>query len=580
MAGFYLTRETHAAERLAMARDQFARHGFGEPQPLALPGWRGLHWPYAMGGVETIHRDGDDWVAVAGTLFFDGRMGREALARLLESWTPPSFDWSRVGGQFTAIIAKAGRAFVVTDWFAAHQCFRDELRSVFTTSLLAACRSVPRLSFDAQAVYEVAFNVVPVGDDTVFEQLKLVGPFAAVELLPDGTANHRIAKPLPVAVTREPLAGRIEAHRARLEQVVGAHVEPFGDRVFCPLSGGIDSRLLLAALRAAGSRPHVYVYGARDEDDVVVAKAIGEALGFGVEWVDKDGLAVAPDAFAARVETDFHEFDALPTFGNIFDNGGQAMARDARHAGGALAASGGCGEIWRDFFFLPDRPLAARDVAHAFFARFDPRDATDAFDARAFLERIAAKITDAIGADDPAHRLPRAQIEQAYPAIRCRSLFGREISLESRLSPYMMPFLDHRLVAEALRLPMALKQAGVFEAKLLTAIDPALAARPSAYGYSFDQPPTLRHRLTEAATRVRPIALRRRSYAIQRRMGRAMGDEHGGLIGREWLGRVLDLDFPAMRRFFRVDRIADPAVYRRIAALEYLARHLGSRIAG
>lgn len=579
MAGFYLTRDTHAAERLPIARAQFTRHGFGQPEALAIPGWSGLHWPYTMGGVDTLYRNGADWIAVAGTLFFDGRMGREALAALLESWSPPAPDWSRIGGQFTAIVAKAGRTFVITDWFAAHQCFHDDARSLFTTSLLAACQSLPRLSFDAQAVYEYAFNVVPVGNDTVFEQLRLASPFASIELLPDGTVDHPLAKPLPTATTQQPLADRIDAHRARLSQIVRAHTAHFGHRIFCPLSGGIDSRLLLATLRQEGAKPHVYVYGTRDEDDVVFAEAIGDAMGFPVDWVDKDGVAITPDAFPARVETDFHQFDALPTFGNIFDNGGQAMARDARHAGGALAASGGCGEIWRDFFFLPDRPLSPRDVAHAFFARFDARDATAAFDPRDFLNAIATKIANAIGADDPARRLPRAQIEQAYPAIRCRSLFGREISLESRLSPYLMPFLDHRLIAEALTLPMSLKQAGAFEGQLLTAIDPALAAQPSSYGHSFDQPPSRAHRRSEAATRLRPIALRRHSYAIQRRLGRAVGDEHGGLIAPEWLGLVLDLTFPAMRRFFHIDRIADPAVYRRIAALEYLAQHLGSRLA-
>ena len=57
-----------------------------------------------------------------------------------------------------------------------------------------------------------------------------------------------------------------------------------------------------------------------------------------------------------------------------------AAARDARHAGGALSASGGCGEIYRNFFFLPDRPVSAGTVARSFFARFAPGDATGLFD--------------------------------------------------------------------------------------------------------------------------------------------------------------------------------------------------------
>jgi asparagine synthase (glutamine-hydrolysing) len=39
---------------------------------------------------------------------------------------------------------------------------------------------------------------------------------------------------------------------------------------------------------------------------------------------------------------------------------------------------------------------------------------------------------------------------------------------------------------------------------------------------------------------------------------------------------VIDLKFPAMRRFFNVDAITDSGMWRRIACLEYLAAHLGS----
>ncbi|MGZ8998839.1 MAG: hypothetical protein ACXW2T_08295, partial [Allosphingosinicella sp.] len=88
-----------------------------------------------------------------------------------------------------------------------------------------------------------------------------------------------------------------------------------------------------------------------------------------------------------------------------------------------------------------------------------------------------------------------------------------------------------------------------------------------------------RHRLSEWSTRVRPIALRQRSYAIRRRLG-PVADEHGGLLGPEYIGRVVDLEFPAMRRFFRTDRITDSGMMRRIANLEYFAARLGSRLAG
>ena len=45
-------------------------------------------------------------------------------------------------------------------------------------------------------------------------------------------------------------------------------------------------------------------------------------------------------------------------------------------AAAVSAVSGGCGEVYRNFFFLPDRHLTASAVTHSFFSRFDRRDAT------------------------------------------------------------------------------------------------------------------------------------------------------------------------------------------------------------
>ncbi|QAY76527.1 hypothetical protein [Sphingosinicella sp. BN140058] len=582
MAGLFLVRGSDpgvAGPALASARAQFGRHGFAAPSEHVVGGWTLLHAPHIIGGPESLFVRGDDLVAVAGTLVCDGKLGRGALEALL-TMDLPRIDWSRIGGQFVALVRRGGRTFLFTDFFAAFQLFRDSEARIFSTSFLAAAEALPRLHFDAQAVYEMAFNVVPIGDDTVFAEIKLVGPNALIELDADGAVFHTLAKPLPDTAIDLPLAERIAAHRTKLDAIIGAHVAAYGDRICCPLSGGLDSRLLLAGLRAAGSRPHVYVYGRADSEDVAIGRAIGAAEGFKVEWVDKSAVPPpGPEAYAERVARNFQDYDGLPVYGEIFESGANAAARDARHPGGALAASGGCGEIFRNFFYLPDRPVSAAVVARTFFARYDRGDLTGAFDDKAFLRGIEDKILAALGRAGDRGRLPRPLVEHIYPRLRCRSFFGREISLEARYGPYLMPFLDHQVVAGAMTLPMALKHAGRFEAMLVAALDPSLARHMSAYGHGFDTPPGLRHRLSEWSTRMRPARLRQHSYALQRRLQRGWAGPTG-LMASDYLGRVIDLEHPAMRRFFRIERVQDQGMLMRIANLEYLAKSLGSRVIG
>jgi asparagine synthase (glutamine-hydrolysing) len=581
MAGLFLVRTdnpdfTEAA--LATARAQFARHGFSSFAETNMMGWKLLHAPHIIGGPESLLRRGDDFVAVAGTFLCDGKMGRPALEALLDMGRLENPDWSRLGGQFAAVVHKQRRTHLFTDYFAAFQLFHDSDSRLFSTSFLTVANLLPQLSFHTQSIYEFAFNVVPIGNDTVFSQIKLFGPDHVAELEERRVTMHQVAKPLPERFVEMPIKDRVELHREQLAAIVAPHTAQFGNNVYCPLSGGLDSRLALAALRAEGCRPKVYVYGLPNWPDVKIARQIGKAQGFAVDWLNKAQYRhLAPDEFPEQVERNFQEYDGLPAYGDLFENGADGAGRDARHAGGALSVSGGCGEVLRNFFFLPDRSATANTVARSFFARYALQDVTPEFDEGQFLLAIEDKILEALGRSGDRSRLSRTLIEQIYPRVRCRSFFGREISLEGRYGAYLMPFLDHRVVDAGVALPMELKNAGLFEMMLLNRIDPDLARQPSAYGHDFSGRPSLKHRFGEWSTRVRPAWVRQKSYALRRRL-HLSSDDYDDFLSPEYLGRVLDPEFPVMRRYFRPQAAIDSGLRRRIACLEYLAVRMGSRL--
>lgn len=578
MGGFHLTRDTFAADaRIAAARARFISHGFTCFTPIKTPTHRGFHVGHIHGGPETIATEGEDFAAAAGTLVYDGLLGTPALSRLLADFVFPFTDWDRLSGQFALVVHKGGRGYALTDYFGAFQLFHDPTYDTLSTSFLATVEAQSHVRWHTQGVYEFAFNVFPIGDDTVIEEVRRLGPDAQLELGARVT-RHPVVKPLAGETVAMPIEERLQRSTHALSTTVAPFVAAYGDRMQCPLSGGLDSRLALAVLRAHGVRPHVYVYGTPEDEDASIAVAIGRAEGFDVELFNKPAATrVSTDEYAAIVARNFDETDALVTDGGLFDNGGNALARHARNADGQLAVSGGCGEVFRNFFYLPDRRLRARDVALAFFARYVRADTTARFDARAFLVAIETKLARALG-HDARDTLGRTEIEQLYPRERCRAFFGREISLVGRHGGYLMPFLNRAVVDEALHTPMALKRAGRFEAMLVNHIDPALAAHMSAYGHHFAGPPNAAHQRDEWQTAIRPPRVRQQSYAVRRWLG-PLTDEHGGLMTPAYLGRVIDLHFPAMQVFFDVERTkGDAGLFRRVATLEYLAQHLGSRL--
>jgi asparagine synthase (glutamine-hydrolysing) len=117
MAGLFLVRDDDpdfAQSAREAARRQFVLHGFSPPAEHRLPGWHLLHSPHIIGGPESLLVRGKDLVAVAGSFVCDGKMGEAALEALLEMPLGKP-DWSRLGGQFVALVHRGGRSFLFTD---------------------------------------------------------------------------------------------------------------------------------------------------------------------------------------------------------------------------------------------------------------------------------------------------------------------------------------------------------------------------------------------------------------------------------------------------------------------------------
>lgn len=571
---FYVSKQTAPAwpALLAESRQQFAQFGFAAPHSIETA--TGVIDHYAK--IDSPAEDrlllpNGDFALAVGTFILDGRIGAAALRRLYDS-ADPHVAVAEARGHFVVVLRRDGATILLRDRLASCELLLDPARGCVATSFLALARLDPAPRLNRHEVYEYVFSGITLGDATLIEGVRRLGVDEWLRLDP-GPAIQRSPRPLCPPVRAGTRAELVARNLDGLLRYAGELAALFGDRICHALSAGYDSRLLLALFRRVGVTPQLFVYGAPGDPDVATARRIAAADGLALQHIDKLALRpVTPDGYAAVVAENFTLDDGLP-WGGVFRPGAEQVVRRQRAAGGTLHVNGGGGEVFRNFFNLLDRPISLRGFIWTFYSRYDPAACTQRFDPRAYQDAIGAKIAALLGLN--GQRLQRRAVESLYPYLRCRSWFAPENSLNARYGYSVLPFYDAQTVDEALRIPVRKKYFGDFEAALIRAADPALARHPSGYGHDFTADAPLPARLRGLLGYLRPLPLRRNTFRIRMRLQRS------GLrpvfLSPDYIGRVLDPDFPYMQRYFHPSALRSDLQFARLCTLEYFCQQLGVR---
>jgi len=224
---------------------------------------------------------------VAGEFSIDAG-GADAARRAIQTYVgaPQNFP-AGVGGQCSALLVDEMRRTVLlfNDRLGIERLFvyENDERYVFSSeakAILAAVRATR--SFDPAGLAEFLGTGCTFGEQSLFRDIRILRPSTVVELTGDGRARERryfeaatweALQPLP---QRQFLGELAEA----LDESVRHHTSPQGS-VALSLTGGLDSRMVIAAARAADGSVPCYTFGSmyRDTYDVRVARAVARACG-------------------------------------------------------------------------------------------------------------------------------------------------------------------------------------------------------------------------------------------------------------------------------------------------------------
>lgn len=573
MGAFYLARRSAdgGATGAATARAALQQQGFSHIVDLSNQGFDILYCrKLSVDGDSLYRRDPDNFCLSTGTLIYRGRSGADAAQAVFEDFSGGALDMDQVHGNFALAICVAGVIHLHNDPQGVYNLWHDRETARFSSSFPAMVACEPRLTLNRDAVYPYVFQEATFGGDTVFEQIERLRVGSGFRLAGGTERVAGLAQPL-AAEASDNMADNVAALHRRLGAQFAAITGCFGEDIDSALSGGYDSRLLLALCREQGITPHLHVYGSADSADVRVAQAVCRGEGIALSHEDKSRReSVTPQQFAQIVERNHHAFQAICADG-ILDNGADLHTRRSRTAGGRLQLNGGGGEVMRNFFYLPDRRYRSRELLWSFYSRFDPAVCTDAFSAEAYYAHFEAQIAQLTGSTGT---LDRQTVEYLYAGFRCTYWMGQNNAINNQFGWFLTPFVEYPVAQFAHAVPLRHKNHGRLQAALIADVSPSLAAYPSDYGHDFSGEVPLKRRLKDMATLLRPTWLRRYAY----RLHKFSRDDWPYYLGEAYIREILPEGFPWMSQFFHIDKVVDAAQFKRICTLEYLLRKCGGRV--
>ncbi len=379
------------------------------------------------------------------------------------------------GTFFLAVVEKkTGDLFALVDNSGLYQAFyRGPLLS---SSFLELARreGLSAGDLDPDSVAEFLYFGDIFSYRTFFAQIRKI-PWNAVYCLRPGDREPRLLRK-----EIQPIDGTDGSSRG-FESIIMEAAQSLRNRlVSIDLTGGVDSRLLAAMFRKSGLPFEVAVSGGEpDYEDVRishrVAGVIGSPLFATIHSLHRLEEELVETFFAADGLSDVLSYHRLHQL---------QKARSSR--GIDTMVSGAGGELFKDYWWLQDFPLYRRRKA-----------------------RIERLVDMRIMTSEPVHHLLAAGLRECGQSLRGRivrelsayagtdntssydSIFyhwfmsgaaGRILTANTRHVACYAPYLDIEAAKTGFRLPRGARFFNAFHRKMLTDIDPRLAALPTTEG--------------------------------------------------------------------------------------------------
>jgi hypothetical protein len=481
MSGFILTqRASKAYQCLVNAKEAFTRKSY------AL----NFHTVELKDHVLVLYEDNtsvmgkthvgirDNFYCYCGFLIFEEKSGKEALQALETAlFKGRKLADLEFHGNYFLLIYHEGNLQITRDLFGGYTCYSDENCTWYTSNFVAAMHLIEKVSFSNQELTERLFFGFEFGFQTIVKGIVLTPPSKIIDL----TNDIQVTKRIPIPELEHDLNKCISQNVEVIASEFSLYHTLAGNNIVAALSGGFDSRLMLAGMLNSGTTPELYVYGADNCRDVTVAKNITKKENLKLSHLsksmnEKEGL----EQILNTVMQNFWDLDGAK---NLFLNKIELQSRMDRAIGGKLVLNGSGGEIFRDIWKWDFKTTTWLEL---FLNSYNTGELEFfGVDVPQFFENIVYKVKQQAADFFPVKEtLSRREAEMLFLIYRS-NFYAQNNNLNNYFGDATFPFLSARVALSSFSVPFEMKRAGKFEASLIKTLHPKIASYPSEYGFDF-----------------------------------------------------------------------------------------------
>lgn len=430
----------------------------------------------------------------SGTLFFNKKTGTDAL-RQLESELKQNrrLEDLTLTGNFVLVLFFKGKVQISQDILGGYACFTDDKKAWFTSNFVSASFLNSHFGFNKQEYQEYCLFGLVFGRKTVLEGIETTDPTLVYELTSTRTISKKFKIPELIYNKSECLELNVQAVLSEFENYKIAYSES----IATALSGGYDTRLMLAACLNLGLLPKLYVYGRSTDKDVIVAKNIAKGEGYLLEHFD-NSINQNADAtnLVERIRTNFWDFDS---FGNLFSGEQDMKLRLARTKESRLVLHGWGGAIYRDIWITSIRNIRLGSLIRLFYDTGEVEGF--GIDPHVFWENIEQKVfsqAKPFGISDKI--IDQELVDRVFFLHRVNFNHTNTI-INGYLGNSVMPFTAEGVALNSFSIPNKFKKFGVFESEMIKTLHPKIASYNSEYGFDFFSGPSFKHKIKQTIQR-------------------------------------------------------------------------------